>query len=424
MLLKFTTIKSKERCVSTFVGRQPIFDKEGFCHGYELLYRSCETNNAATFQDSAKASARVIVNLIHNIGLAPILGNKIGYINVDETILFNDALLLLPKEHFSFEILEHTKVSIALHERIKYLHELGYRFSLDDFDCSDTMIEYYKPLFPYIKIIKVDIQAIGMASLKASLDKLKMFNIPLLAEKIETHEEYEVCATLNFKFFQGYFFEKPVIFSGKKIEPNTLNAMNLMNCIQNNNDITYITQKFATCPDLVFNLLRHVNSGAYHFKQKITSIKQMVLLLGPQKIISWLGLFLYNAPESHPFGGEIFNNVKFRAKAMEELALACHKTDLANKAFLTGSLSLIDVYLKIPMLEFLNNVYLDDEMKTALLFQEGFLGELLNIATQMNHSTDTQTMLQSLQHCPHFTTEQIYDACAKATIFIEESEHH
>lgn len=410
--------------MSTFVGRQPIFDKEGVCFGYELLYRSCEANNVATFQDNAKASARVIVNLIHNIGLAPIIGQKIGYINVDESILFSDAILLLPKEYFSFEILEHTKVSLALYERIKHLHSLGYRFSLDDFDCSDTMMKYYEPLFPYIDIIKVDIQAIGTTHLEASIAKLKKYTIPLLAEKIETHEEYEICSKLDFKFFQGYFFERPVILSGKKIEPNTLNALRLINCIQENNDVAFISQKFATCPDLVYNLLRHVNSGAYHFKQKITSIKQMVTLLGPQKIISWLGLFLYGTPQNRPFGTEIFNNAKFRAKVMEELALTCKKADLANKAFLTGSLSLIDAYLNIPMLEFLNNVHLDDEIKTALLFREGFLGELLYIATEMNHSEDTEATIQKLGHYPCFSTEQLYDACTKATIFVEETESH
>lgn len=408
--------------MNTYVGRQPIFNKEGACFGYELLYRSCDVKNTATFQDSAKATAHIMVNLIHNIGLAPIIGHKIGYINVDESMLFSDALLLLPKEHFGFEILEHTKISSALFERIKHLHSLGYRFSLDDFDCSDTMITYYKPLFPYIELIKVDVQAIGLPNLQSSIDKLQT-TIPLLAEKIETPAEYEACLKLNFLFFQGYFFEKPVILTGRKIEPTTSNALRLINCMQGNNDIAHITLKFTECPDLVYNLLRHVNSGAYHFKSKITSIKQMILLLGPQKILSWLGLFLYGAPHTRPFGTEIFNNAKFRAKVMEELAIVCNKTELANKAFLTGSLSLIDTYLDIPMLEFLNNVNLDDEIKTALLFHEGFLGELLYIATEMNHSSDTDTTIKALGHYPCFTTEQLYTACTNATLFVEDTEH-
>ena len=149
----------------------------------------------------------------------------------------------------------------------------------------------------------------------------------------------------------------------------------------------------------------------------------MVLLLGPKKLLSWLGLFLYMTPNHRPFGGELFNNAKFRAKVMEELALACNKPELANKAFLTGSLSLIDTYLNIPMLEFLNNVNLDDEIKTALLFHEGFLGELLYIATEMNHSSDTDATIKALGHYPCFTTEQLYTACTNATLFVEDTEH-
>ena len=149
----------------------------------------------------------------------------------------------------------------------------------------------------------------------------------------------------------------------------------------------------------------------------------MVLLLGPQKIISWLGLFLYGTPQSRPFGEELFNNAKFRAKLMEELSTICNKKEFANKAFLIGSLSLIDVYLNIPMHEFLNNVHLDDDIKTALLFREGFLGELLFIATEMNHASDIETCAKTLGHSLCFNGDQLYDACTKAIIFVEESQH-
>lgn len=409
--------------MSTYVGRQPIFDTVGECFGYELLYRSCDLNNSATFKDNAKATARVIVNLIHNIGLAPIIGHKVGFINVDESMLFSDAILLLPKEYFGFEILEHTAVTKALCARIKDLHAQGYRFALDDFDCSDEMIQTYTPIFPYIEIIKVDIQAIGLAHLQMALEKISTFNKKLLAEKIETPQEYEACLHHNFLFYQGYFFEKPMILSGQKSEPNVTNALKLINCIQENSDLTYICNQFSTCPDLVYNLLRHVNSGAYHFKQKITSIKQMVTLLGPQKIVAWLGLFLYGTPHNRPFGTELFNHAKFRAKVMEELALTCKRPELANKAFLTGSLSLIDAYLNISMLEFLNHIHLDDEIKTALLFHEGFLGELLFIATHLNHGDTIDESIKTLKHYPSFNADELYNACLKATVFVEDTEH-
>lgn len=407
----------------TYIGRQPIFERSGQAFAYELLYRSCDVNNAATFDDSMKATARVIANLIHNLGLKAIIGQKKGFVNVDETILFSDTLLLLPKEHFCFEILEHTTVSLALIERVKYLHALGYCFLLDDFSCTEAMIKRYEPLFPYIHIVKVDVLAIGVENLSPALSRMEKYSLTLLAEKIESYEEYQACLTFPFSYFQGYFFEKPLILSGKRIEPNALNAIRVMNCIQQSDDMKEIAHKFSTCPDLVYNLLRHVNSGAYHFKQQITNIGQMINLLGPKKLLSWLGLFLYGNPKEKPFGEELFNSAKFRAKLMEVLAHKCDDPQATNKAFLTGSLSLIDAYLNISLEEFLHEIHLDKEIRHALLHGEGLLGELLWIAKEMNHSSDIHQTIATLGHNPCFKKEDLFDACHEANIFVEESNH-
>lgn len=408
--------------MKTYIGRQPIFNREGSTFAYELLYRSCDINNAATFDDSTKATARVIANLIHNLGMSNIIGQKMGFVNVDETILFSDAILLLPKEYFWFEILESTEVSLALLERVKHLKALGYRFLLDDFNCTDTMIKMYEPFFPYIDIVKVDILAIGLTNLPSAVSKLEKYSLTLLAEKIESHEEYQACLTFPFTYFQGYFFEKPLILSGKKIEPNTLNVLRIINCIRQSDDLKDIAQKFSMCPDLVYNLLRHINSGAYHFKQNITNIGQMVTLLGPQKLLSWLGLFLYGNPQAKPFGEELFNSAKFRAKLMELLAQKCDNASVANKAFLTGSLSLINAYLGVKMEDFLEEVDLDYEIKNALLYGQGRLGELLEIAKEMGHSSDESHINTIIaKYNPCFDKETLYDACYQANLFVEES---
>lgn len=405
--------------LNTYIGRQPIFNIQGECLAYELLYRSCEVFNNANFENNSKATARVIINLIHNIGLPTIIGNKIGFVNVDENILLSDMILFLPKENFKFEILEYTKISPLLCARIQELHALGYRFSLDDFDCSDEMINNYEALFPYMDIIKIDVLAIQTEHLEKAIAKIEKYNIDLLAEKIESYEVYEICKKLKFKFFQGYFFEKPIILSGKKIEPTTLKAINLINCIQENNDVNYITNLFSTCPEIIFNLLKHINSGAYSFKKRIDNIKQMITLLGPSKLTAWLGLFLYGNPKEQPFGEELFNSAKFKAKMMEELALSCGKSEIANKAFLTGSLSLIDAYLGMPMEKVLEEIHLDNEIKTALLDHTGLLGEFLHIAKEISHSSDILKTIVSFESNPYFTQEELYHICCKANAFVE-----
>lgn len=405
----------------TYIGRQPIFDRNFETFAYELLYRSCDINNSATVGDNTKATARVIINLIQNLGVKNIIGSKIGFVNVDDTMLFSDAVLLLPKEHFYFEILEYTKVSMALCERVKHLHALGYRFLLDDFDCTDETIKKYTPLFPYIEIIKVDILAIGLPNLSSALERIEKFNIALLAEKIESFEEFQVCANFSFSYFQGYFFEKPLILSGTRIEPNVMNAIRMINSIQTTEDTKEISQHFSTCPDLVCNLLRHINSGHYHFNQTITNIPQMLTLLGRERLISWLGLFLYETSIPKPFAEELCNAAKFRAKFMESLAQKCMGEDVINKAFLTGSLSLINSYLNVAMETFLDEINLHQEIHDALLEGSGELGKLLWLAKEMEHSNDVDIILEEVKPSACFSKEALYKACYEANLFVEQS---
>lgn len=406
----------------TYIARQPIFNRQGHSFAYELLYRSCDEHNHATFEDNTKATVRVIANLVQNLGLSTIIGSKLGLINVDETMLFSDAILLLPKEHFYFEILEYTHISLGLCERIKYLYSLGYRFLLDDFDCSETMLKRYTPLFPYISIIKVDILAIGLTDLATAIAPLLRLNaMHLLAEKIETNEAYEACLALPFTYFQGYFFEKPLILSGRRLEPNTLNVMRLMNELQHTEETKKISDTFSSCPDVIYNLLRHLNSGAYTFRQEITNVTQMITLLGPKKLLSWLGLFIYGDTTQKPFGDELFNSAKFRAKVMEKLIQNCSHHEASGKAFLTGSLSLMDAYFQTPLEEILSQIQLDPAISNALLRHEGLLGELLWIAEEMGHSSDIDATIQSLGHHPCFPKESLYDACFEANIFVEQT---
>ena len=167
-----------------FIGRQPIFDREGKCIAYELIYRNTHESSEAVFTDNAHATARVILNLIHNIGLTSIIGDKIGYINIDETIILSDVFLSLPKSKLVFEILEYTKVNQEVVDKIAYLHGLGYRFALDDFSCDNDNIEYFKLLFPYVDVIKIDLLATTDLTIEAMVGKFSALNVKLLAEKV------------------------------------------------------------------------------------------------------------------------------------------------------------------------------------------------------------------------------------------------
>jgi len=397
-----------------FIGRQPIFDKEGKCVSYELLYRSTLDSSVAVFSNNANATARVILNLIHNIGLSSIIGDKTGFINVDEQIILSDVFLSLPKSKFVFEILEYTKVSPDVIEKISHLHELGYRFALDDFACDNENIDYFKPLFPYVDVIKIDLLATTDLSIEAIVGKFSSLDVKLLAEKVENLEMFERCKHAGFNLFQGYFFEKPSIISGTKIEPSVVNTIDVINTLYATNDMNIICEKFSIYPELTFNLLRYINSAEFSFRQEITSIKQILNLLGPSRVRSWLGLFLYSGMHKQMFQEAIFNAAKFRANMMKELVKAQNKPELCDEAFLTGSLSLIDTYLHVEMSSIIEKIHLNKLISDALIKREGYFGKLLLITEKLEKSDNLAAFIETLAPKLQLSPYQLYNIYSKA----------
>jgi len=404
-----------------FLGRQPIFDSEGRCYGYELLHRN-KDQTTAVIQDDAKATARVIINTVHNIGFESIISDKIGFINVDDHSLLSDALLSLPKERFVFEILEYTNMSVAIVERIKHLHELGYRFAIDDFCCKSANLDYFRLILPYVDIVKIDLLATHSITIEDMAEQFAPYHLKLLAEKIENMEMFERCRKAGFSYFQGYFFEKPTILVGKKLEPSMGNVIDLINTFYVTSDISVIAEKFSHYPELTFNLLRYVNSSSFNFKTQITSIRQILTLLGPSRLRSWLGLFLYAGSSGKMFREAFFEAAKFRAKMMQELVTICGKAELADEAFLTGSLSLIDAYFQIDMQTILEKIRLSPSITDALLLREGYLGKLLNVTEKLETTEDIQAIIEYLAPKVDVSPHDLYQIYLDANLYMSTKE--
>ncbi len=390
-----------------FVGRQAILDQNGKCFAYELLYRDSVELNSASFKSDQCATSRVVANLVHNIGIKSIVGDKIGFVNINEDVLDSDIFLNLPKDRFIFEILEHTKITPKAIEKIKELHDSGYRFAIDDFVCNKSNIDYFEPLFKYIDIIKIDLLLSQKDNIECTIRELRTYDIKLLAEKVEDYETYNACKEMGFELFQGYFFEKPIIISGQKIEPSTLHAIDLINTIQATDNINIITEKFSLYPELTFNLLRYINSAEFSFRGEILHIRHMINLLGPKRLRSWLGLFLYSTNNQNQFQDVIISSAKFKASMMRGLVIYLDKRELAEEAFFVGSLSLVDAYLHIDMHSLLDKISISQAIKDALLYREGYHGKLLVIVEKLQKSNDRIRLIKKVAQRLSIESEQI-----------------
>jgi len=362
--------------MKVFVARQPIFDKRQKVVAYELLYRSGEINNFdGTDGDSATAS--VIINSLFRIGLDSLTGGKKAFINFTANLLKEEIPLILNKDLLVIEILENIMPDQELIEACQFLKEKGYKLALDDFilDFMDT----HEELLNLVDIIKVDFLANSTKQRNMIPQKLKNKKIEFLAEKVETKDDYEEAVKAGYKYFQGYFFTKPEIVTGKDIPASKLTYFQTLKELNEPEpDINYLAQLIETNVTLTYELLRLINSATFSGIKRITSVKHALIRLGTEELRKWVSLMLISDLGKGK-ADEITTSSLIRAKLGELLAEKAGYSERKAEVFLMGMFSLIDVLLQRPLDEILAQLPLALDLKKAMLTGEGRLGLLFQL---------------------------------------------
>ena len=389
---------------SLYFARQPILDLHGKTYAYELLYRSSSDHFFEPIEDGLLATAQVLVYALNLAGLKNTLGETFAFVNIDEELLMDEMLFSLPKEQFVLEILENVVINERIIERIKALKEHGYRFALDDADCSKEYIINFQPIFEYIDIVKLDILTLQEENLPKFLALFKRFNLKILAEKVETQEQFDTYKALGCDYFQGYFFARPDIIENKAIDPAQLLILRLIRHLQNGSTTDEICHTFEQNAALTLQLLRFINSAAFGFKSSIKSIRQAILLLGPNQLKSWLLLISYANPSKGLQGlqNPLLTLAQTRANMMQTLCKGiykqkCDKTLLEKSAFI-GLLSLIEALMHAPIQSILKELNVDEEIIAILVFNEGELGSILKLvcAVELFDTARVDELVKSL----------------------------
>lgn len=188
-----------------FLARQPIVDRRRNLVAYELLFRD-DGSGVAHVSDAARASAQVITRTFRRLGMATVMGEATGFVNVDAELLMSRAVESLPRQRVVLELLETVTAGDDIVRRCAQLKHQGYRLALDDFCAFDPA---YEPLLEAVDIVKVDVLALAQEDLAPLVRLLKRYPAKLLAEKVDTPAMARLCVTLGFDFFQGYFFSRP-----------------------------------------------------------------------------------------------------------------------------------------------------------------------------------------------------------------------
>jgi len=362
-----------------FIGRQPIINKNKKIFGYELLFRNSMVSDA-DIMSNIKATASVIVNAFNNVGLKRLIGEKKGFINVDAEILESRIFDLIPKENMVLEILETVELTSNIVELCKKIRGEGYQLALDDFIYSEPL----SPVMSVANYVKIDLPMYNRQSLTEVVAQLKNYPVKLLAEKVETREDFEFCYSLGFDYFQGYFFAKPSVVTAKSLSPAQLVLIELSRSLSKEKEFYTIEALFKKNPELNYKLLKFMNSAAFYTTQKITSIRQSLALLGYRNLQKWVTLLLFAGEGGDYKSSPLLERAALRGRIMELLAKKItNDSATADSAFMTGTLSLIDILLERPITDILNEFNLSQDINNALICREGFLGTLILIVEML-----------------------------------------
>ncbi len=353
-----------------FVGRQPIYGRSIDVFAYELLFRNNEVNHAS-FTDGDAATAQVMLNTFVEIGLDQIVDDHLAFINLTRDFVLGNYCVALPKDRVVLEVLENMGVDQELIDALKRLSQLGYRIALDDFVYHETLT----PLVELADIIKVDVLELGRDTVAEHVKILRQYPVKLLAEKVETHEEFEFCRDLGFDYFQGYFFCKPKVISARPMPVNRMAILALLTQLQNPTiEISQLEKIIQEDLSLGSQVLRYINSAFFEMPKQIDSIDQAVYMVGTDRLRTWASLLMLARIEDKPI--ELLVTAIVRARMCEQLALAHHVREV-DQYFTVGLFSILDGLLDQPMEDIIPTLPLDADICQALLNRKGSLGMTL-----------------------------------------------
>ena len=368
--------------METFVARQPIFNTQNDVYAYELLYRkNAERNSFDSSVDPDLASKRTLINSFVEIGLDKLTGGCRAFVNFTERLLLDGTPELLSPELLTVEILENIVPTPEILDACARIKNGGFQIALDDFVFSEINF----PFFEYADIIKVDFLQTPLPEI-AELTQLLRDRlasgqhaqpIRLLAEKIEDRDTFNTALEMGFEYFQGYYFSKPIIVSGRSITPTKIKLIRLMQLSLKKDfcfdDVADIVKKDVA---LSYRLLQFVNSANFGFRTAISNIQQALVVLGTAEVRKWVALICLVElnQENTP---ELTRMSLIRARFLEQVAQLTGKR--TETFYLLGMLSLMDAIMEMSMSEVFTQIRVDESVSDTLVSRSGGDYELLHL---------------------------------------------
>lgn len=354
---------------------QKIFNNRKEVFAYELLFKDSSDRDTG-LSDSIKGTAQLIMSSITSSELDKLLGkHSLGFVNIDELVLSKGILDVLDKDRFVLNIHENIKLDDDIINKIIQYKKRGFMVSLERFDSSADMINKFARLFNFIDIIKMDIALSEPSNLEKVMKKFEGTRVKLLAQNIETKEDYKKCQDQGFSLFQGYYLDRPQVIEivGPK-EAAQFVILQLIKIIKDDNTANEKLELFLKQQaDLSFKLIQFFNNSE-KLNTKVESLTQVINLMGRQKLLRWLMVYLYSELSKNIASKTLLDLAIRRAESMEAEALPRNK----DKAYLAGMFSLLSSIFETNIKELMTHINMDSDITSLVLDKKGiFAGSLM-----------------------------------------------
>lgn len=374
---------SKISHASVAIARQPIMDAKQAVWAYELLYRNNGNAIFAEVYDDVSATAQVIATSLLDIGMTNLVGNKLAFINFPRSYLLNPSGVPVDRDQVVVEVLETAGYDAMLLAALRKWVKAGFHIALDDFVFEPKLT----PFVELAEYVKIDLKELGRDRFMEQVEALKGFDTKIIAEKVETWDEFNFCRLLEVDYYQGFFFENPEVIESKAATVNNMTLLQLMAELLKVDSISIQELERIISQDigLVHKLLRYLNSPVTGLVAAVDSVRQAVVLVGVDQLKALTNLLLMSelVGDRHA----LLQQVLVRAKHSELLAERLEYSE-PGKYFLGGMLSMIDACMSMSLPDALEPLPIPNEFKTGILNRTGKVGFILNAVEKYDRGTE------------------------------------
>jgi len=376
--------------MDAFMARQPILNRDLKVFGYELLFRNGAENYFRPV-DGDLATKSLISDAVHLHDIESLSDGRKCFINFTRNALLSELYTMLPPPTTVVEILETVELDEELLLACHRVRKQGYMLALDDY----VLEPRFEPLLPLIDLLKVEFPALTELQHYAVVASAEKFGFELLAEKVETPEQYDLARRHGYHYFQGYFFCKPQMLRARRLPQSRVQCLRLLQLIGKPEfDIDGIEDLIRGDLSLTYKLLRYLNSPVLRRQNPVNSVRHAITTLGQQPLLKWVSLIAVNE-----FSGEkpleLITTCLVRARFCELVGERVHDHTMGADCFMVGMFSLLDAMLDQPMSQLIKELNFSDAVRDALLRLESPLLPILELGLAMENGDWPEISRQS-----------------------------